>query len=410
MQVELVSVRGASGTVEYRTATVQDLSDLRQAAEALRSLTDWLQAILCSSQIPIVALNQEGIVLLWNRAAEQLFGWSSEAVMGLPLSAVSISTAPLHNRDGRVMGLVAAYLDLTEHRALRDAIRASEEQFRLAFDASPVGNMLLRVSDGRTVEASRAMVDLTGYAGEELIGRTSAELPGFVAPEVRNALWRRLEAEGSVTGFGFPVRGKDGTIRRALVSTTRVVLGGEECILGSFHDHTEQQKVEEALRGSEERLRLFIEHAPASLAMMDREMCSLAVSRRRCEDYDLDERALLGRCRYDVFPEIPERWRAIHRRALGGEVVRAERDRFERADGTEQWLRWEVRPWMLADGAVGGILIFTEEITASVQAEAAPRESETRFRQLAESIHEVFWLTDVATSQIIYISPGYEQI
>ena len=127
-----------------------------------------------------------------------------------------------------------------------------------------------------------------------------------------------------------------------------------------------------ALRQSEERLRLFIDHAPAAIAMFDRDMRYLAVSRRWLSDYDLIDRGnILGKSHYEVFPEIPHRWREVHRRGLAGEIVRAEEDPFQRADGTCQWLRWEVRPWHTASGEVGGIILSSEEVTARKQAEEA---------------------------------------
>lgn len=118
-----------------------------------------------------------------------------------------------------------------------------------------------------------------------------------------------------------------------------------------------------ALRESEERLQLFISHAPAALAMFDRDMRYLAVSHRWLEDYHLGDRDILGCGHYEVFPEIDEAWKAIHRRAMAGEVIAAEEDRFERADGTTQWLSWEVHPWYGRGGEVGGIVVFSEDIT-----------------------------------------------
>ncbi len=142
---------------------------------------------------------------------------------------------------------------------------------------------------------------------------------------------------------------------------------------------------------AEERLRLFVEHAPAAIAMFDRDMRYLAVSRRWLTDFNL-QGDVLGRSHYDVFPEIPDRWRDVHRRGLRGEVLKADEDPFRRDDGSTQWLRWEVRPWHTHGGEVGGIVIFAEDVTQRRGMEDALRESEARFRQLAESIPQLAWM------------------
>ncbi len=148
----------------------------------------------------------------------------------------------------------------------------------------------------------------------------------------------------------------------------------------------ERARAEAALRTREGQLGLFIDHAPAALAMFDPQMRYLAVSRRWLEDYGL-QAPVLGRSHYDVFPEIGSRWREVHRRCLGGATERCDEDRFDRADGTTQWLRWEVLPWRAATGAIGGIVIFSEDITERVQARprsrnpkraSAPRSSRRR--------------------------------
>ncbi len=143
-----------------------------------------------------------------------------------------------------------------------------------------------------------------------------------------------------------------------------------------------RREAELALGGTADRLRLLIDHSPGALAMFDREMRYLAVSQRWRDDYALGDRPLIGESHYDVFPELPEHWKESHVRAQAGETIQAEADRLERKDGTIQWVRRELRPWHGPDGSIGGIVIFSEDITQRLNVEQALRASETRFRQL----------------------------
>ena len=87
---------------------------------------------------------------------------------------------------------------------------------------------------------------------------------------------------------------------------------------GTIQDITERKRTEADLRQNEELLQLFIQHAPAALAMFDRDMRYIAVSRRWCDDFTLRGSDILGRSHYEIFPDMPQRWLSIHRRALGG--------------------------------------------------------------------------------------------
>ena len=165
------------------------------------------------------------------------------------------------------------------------------------------------------------------------------------------------------------------------------LLLGITWILGTQKQSARQIKVaQEARYESEERLRLFIEHAPVALAMFDHDMRYLAVSRRWITDYGLSDRDVIGQSHYEILPEIPERWRAVHQRGLEGEIVREEEDLFQRADGTERWVCWEMRPWKTDEGHVGGIVIFTEDITERKMVEQELRNHQAQLEDLTAKL------------------------
>jgi len=129
-------------------------------------------------------------------------------------------------------------------------------------------------------------------------------------------------------------------------------------------------------------LRLFIKHTPAAIAMFDTDMRYIQVSDRFLTDYDLEGQDLVGRSHYEVFPDLPERWREAHRRILAGAVERCEEDSYIASDGSTGWLQWESLPWRKVDGEIGGLILFTQVITARKRAEEALRASEERFAKI----------------------------
>ena len=224
------------------------------------------------------------------------------------------------------------------------------------------------------------------YTEEEAVGQPITIL---IPPELLNeeyAILERLKAGGRIEHYETIRVTKTG--RKVDVSLTICPIRDRNGKIVGFckiaHDITERKRAERQLhetnralerqtgilQAREELLRIFVKNVPAGVAMLDRDMRYLQVSDRWCADYSVDSSQVLGRSHYELFPDIPDRWKEIHRRALEGETLRADEDRWDRKGGTT-WVRWEVRPWLSADRLTGGILIFAEDITPRKQMEEA---------------------------------------
>lgn len=295
-----------------------------------------------------------------------------EVYFATAVRCFDIALAPIRDVDGSITHLIASGIDITERKQAENALRASERHLRDVLDSLYVFVGVM-TPNGVLIEANRAPIALAGVTREDVIGKPLDQTIWFSHSEdarnrVRAAVARAMERElvrydeqvqmaSGLMWIDFavaPLIGEHGTV------THLVPLGV---------DITERKLAEGAIRESQERLRILIDHAPAAMALFDRDMRYLAVSRRWIEDFSLGERDIIGCSHYEVFPEIPERWKEAHRRGLAGEVIKVDTDRFERQDGAVLWVRWEMRPWHLSDGTVGGIVIFTEDISERKKAE-----------------------------------------
>ena len=287
------------------------------------------------------------------------------------------------------------------HRVAAANKEALTRQRQLALDAASLGwwqyDPVTRVSTWD--DGYLRIFGVSGHArpNDEIL----AEL---IHPDDLPALWAKVEAaldpaDPRAYDAEYRIRRPDGRVRwiEAHGIATFEGVGSERravSLVGTVEDITERRHAEEALRESEERLQLLVQYAPVALAMFDRDMRYLAASRRWMSDYGLRDGEILGRSHYEVFPEITDALKDIHRRGFAGEVVKSDDDRFVRADGSVQWVRWEMRPWRDGSGGVGGIVIFSEDITERKQAEDALRTSEAKLRTLANTIPQKVFVKD----------------
>lgn len=136
-------------------------------------------------------------------------------------------------------------------------------------------------------------------------------------------------------------------------------------------------------------MQYVVHHDPSAIAVLDGELRFLFVSDRFVRDYHVGESTIIGRHHYDVFPDIPEKWREVHRRALAGEVFSHDQDEYIRADGSVEYTRWGCRPWHQIDGSVGGIIIYTEVITERLKEQERLRRRTSSLEKLLETSEQL---------------------
>ena len=403
-----VSVTGKERRLRLRKEEVE--MALRTSEARFRRLFD-------ETPLPLALVNPEGVRLALNTRFKRLLGYAEEDLPNMEAWWPQAFPDPIYRewarttweaavaaagggdidggeyrvagKDGNIHvmritgiplrdGMLFALFDVTDQRL---ATLDLEESAALLNQAQRLAHI------GSWRWDFRADKPLWSEEMYHILGRDPAlgpadykETPAYFSPES----WERLSVavEKAMTN-GIPyqmeveVAQPEGS--RWAIARGEPIRDGSGVIVelrGMLQDITALKKADQALRDSEERLRFFIQYAPAALAMFDREMRYLAVSQRWMNDFHLNGRDIIGRYHYDVFPEITDEIKDAHRRALAGEVLRKDEDCFVRLDGGRQWLRWETRPWHDREGSVGGILVFTEDITARKQMELALAEAQ----------------------------------
>ncbi|NOT24111.1 MAG: PAS domain S-box protein [Nitrospiraceae bacterium] len=287
---------------------------------------------------------------------------------------VSLNVSPLWRLGETPVHHIAIVQDITERKRVEEALRVSEERWQLAVRGSNDGIWDWNIQSGEVFFSPRWKA-MRGFEDHEITNHV-AEWQSRIHPDDLDRVLQSLDAymAKQVPEFceEYRVQRKDGSYMWIL--DRGVALWAEDGtptrMAGSETDITARKGAEEALVRSRDLMKSFVEHTPAGVAMLDKDLRYVAVSRRWMEDYRLGCQQLIGRHHYDVFPEIKDmkEWQEIHQRCLAGAVERCEEDHFTRTDGSEDWLRWEIRPWHDITGEIGGIMMYTEVITERKQA------------------------------------------
>lgn len=409
-----------NGKVKKYLAFRFEITELKQIQLKNRQLHEWQSVILENASCAIISTSVDGTILTINRAAERMLGYRAAELIGKTTPEiihdreevrqraeeysrefnidlkpgfevfvekarrggmddsewtyihkngsrfpVQLSISALRNSLGEITGYLGIATDISERRSALAALAESERRFRQMADAVPTMVWISNVK-GECYDFNQTWLDFTGRSIEEEQGNGWVE--GVHPDDLKQCLETYFKAIENRTPFKmeYRLRRRDGEYRW-IFDEGRPRFSGENEFLGFIGgctDVTEQREAENLSGRTMAQLQAFIQDVPAAVAMFDNEMRYLLHSPRWVMDYGLGGENLVGRSHYEVFPEIDDKWKQLHRRCLAGEVLRCDEDHFVRVDGREQGLRWEIRPWHTPDGAIGGVVMFTEDITA----------------------------------------------
>jgi PAS domain S-box-containing protein len=419
--------RDAYGTVWGYRGIDRDITERKRAEEALYETNETLRALVQSSPLAIIAIDLDGRVTLWNPAAEQMFGWQEHEVLGqiLPLVSkdkqneyslireralrgevitdiethrrrkdgslidVSLSTAPLRDAQGHVVGSMGLCVDITQRKQMEKALQESEQRFRILAEASFEGIAL--TTRGVILDVNNQLAQMLGCSREELLG---TRVEDCVAPEHR-ALVTEFVLSGRREPYEHLALRKDGTTFPAEIRARSTHVGNQEVRVSAIRDITERKRLEQQI---EER-RLYLESilacAPDAIITSDTQHSVLEWNpgAERLFGYSWEEAVgrrvdeLIAGANMAAFAEATAWTRQVQERKgiLPTETVRY------RKDGSPVDVIVSAAPILTGDEWAGVVAVYTD-VTERKRAEAqrdamleALRESEERFRSVVEN-------------------------
>jgi len=313
-------------------------------------------------------------------AIERQEGFTGEVRVRLPdelWHRFSIVASPRFSTEGAFLGHAGVCEDITARRQAEEALKESKRRVSTILRLVRTGIIVTRVSDGEILEANDEWLNLTGWSRDEAIGASTARLNLYADPKDRDRLYRAFTApEGQLRPTEMWIRRKSGELRMCVLSGGSAELEGERCTIGVFHDLTESQSKDAALRESEERLRRTLDGMMEGYAILDRQWRYVYVNDAGAAHTRMAPEALIGRTPMDIFPgfESTDIHAALEQCMNQGVAARVETEVL-RSDGSKFWLELSIQP------VPEGVVMLGIETTERKRAETARTAMEEQFRQ-----------------------------
>jgi len=288
-------------------------------------------------------------------------------------SLMSVAVIPTNQK------IVCSFTDITDRKRAEEALRQSEEKFRLAFDTSPDSIAITRLADGVIVSVNKGFKQISGYTQEEVIGKTSPEINSWKDPEDRREFVEELQSKGEVRNYEVPLLTRSGEIS-GLMSASIIDLNGEPHVLVITRDITERKRAEEDLKQTLEWQGAIFEGSRDAIFISDEDSHFILVNNAAIGLTGYSREQLLGMRIPDLHdhPDM-DAYKIYHQRILGGEEILSEA-KILREDGSKVETEFSNGRLSIA----GRLYMHTtaRDITERKRADLNLRESEVRFREL----------------------------
>jgi two-component system sensor histidine kinase/response regulator len=423
-----------------------DITERKLAEEALRESEERFRQFFENEPEYCYMISPQGLILDANRAALSRLGYRREELVGEPVQsiyapeysakmrklfdawkrtgvlrdqetviqtkegdrrAVLLSSSAVRDKDGTILHSVSVQRDITERKRAEEALRRSEQEKALILET--VSELVTyQDSELRIQWANKAAGESVGLSAGELVGRHCYEIwprrsdpcPGC---PVRETLETGQPQQGDVTTpdgrawsvRGYPVADENGTTMGAVEVT---------------QDITERKQAEQKLRSSEEMYKTLVKASPDAVTVTDLEANVTYVSQRTVELHGCDRaEELLGRSAFDfIDPEEHEKARTNLQRTLEEGILKDSEYTLLKRDGTRFIGELNAALIRDADGNPKAFVATTKDITERKRAEEAIRESEEKFRSLAERSPNMIFINRMG--RIVYANERCMQV
>ena len=411
----------------------------KEATEKIHSSEVELRDFVENASVGLHRVSSDGTILWANQTELDLLGYRSEEYIGHSIAEFHVDAALIEDmitrlsrgervidcetrmrcKDGSIRHVLVNSSAFFEDgkfihtrcftRDITERKRSEQERARLAAIVDSSDDAIISKDlNGVIISWNRAAERLFGYTAKEAVGQPLSILIPVDRLDEEPGILERIRRGERIEHYETVRRRKDGTLLdisltvSPIVDTQGRVIGASKIA----RDITDRKLAEEKLRKSEEHLELLNSTVPALISYIGSDQRYRSCNRGYTVWFGLPQDEIVGKPVREVLGE--EAWKAIgpHIEAgLSGETVEYEAEVKYRAGGT-RWIHALYTPHRDARGNVVGLVVLVTDITNRKQAEDALRQSEERFRNMADSAPNIIWLTD-AEGRLTFINRAY---